>query len=523
MKVDSYSVNQSGILVPLIQLGSPNLYSTNLFWVLNVSHTTSEREIKKKIRLLRSEKLNGYSNFNKLDDFENDGLQHLETRMRNPETRFMDEFFTYWSEEFTGFTHCQFNDAQSVKIALTEVFKVLEQYEQKRIKDYLLLHDLAVYIHYHALQFEQTKYQPKKINQILQRIWTQSLELWNQCLEEEAVWSHIRQRIREYSDPRITTGFVRRLQKTLLPTVYSIHFHFFCRYRKSQNHEKSIIHKQLLSEQNANPNDLEISFSISGEAFVNQINHSLNQLSLQNSKNANWQTSLEEFQSQISEPMRIVQDWLPENTPLRNELSNSGASAILKYTVKNCLENQEFQAAIRWLQYAHDLASSTTLKQRIEENIKNAKINQECEICWFCETFLSDKRSDIIVTKNPSILPVFLLKNETADTVSVPRCSICKEIHTQHIQHCLGGSLIGMASGLATVFMSTYSSIALAVFAAVAGFSMGYGIVHTFAQNRILQQRTKPFSDFKESPAYKKRVKNINFHHSSPNEIPRNV
>jgi len=523
MKLKSSSFTNEEIIVSLIHSATPRLYDDNAFWVLNCSPTASEREIKKKIQLQKIKRSNKTLKSINLDEPNYDHFRTLKTRVRNPETRIIDEFFTFWSNDFTITDYYKNKDAKSVQKAITEILQTIRQFEPKiNNENYRILHDLAIYVHYHSIQLEKLTLKNTKFDQIKQRIWSKSLELWNKCNQEEAIWSHMRQRIHEFSDPRLTTGSVRRFKKTLLPAIYSINFHFFYLNWKSQYYDNSIAQIQLLNQHKAGPGDLEISFRIVGESLINQINRLRNQLDSAESKGTNWQPPLEEFQIQVSEPIKIVQDWLPESSTLRNELSDSIASSIMKYTIKNCQEHQDYQAAVRWLQYALGLSTSTTLKQRIEQNLKNALLNQDRETCWFCDNYLSDNHSNAIVPLDASLFGHLLPKKEPLETIQIPRCTKCKLIHLQHNKFSWVGSLIGLVCGILAAFWIVQPSLLKISISSILGFLLGYGIVYSFVLNRITRQ-TKPYHHYKEHPAYKKRAEDFNFNHPSSNEFPRKV
>ena len=98
--------------------------------------------------------------------------------------------------------------------------------EEKRSNDHgVSKHNLAVIAHMTALDQEH-RYKKKKVHedasQKLAQFWRHAFKRWSILINEEAFWSRLAERVREFNDPRLTRGTVERIRESLPPALLSI-------------------------------------------------------------------------------------------------------------------------------------------------------------------------------------------------------------------------------------------------------------------------------------------------------------
>jgi hypothetical protein len=199
-----------------------SIYRENTFRITGLPVDATEREIKKhaeKLKLL--EELGQGQDANKAAFALNpppsvEQIRAAMQRLKEPELRLIDEFFWFWPNEFGKSA----NDPAIQAVLAGDSQKALNiwlQTEKDTEFNFIAWHNIAVLFHTSALDW--TTYQiltntSESAGKKIEEMWKNSFSRWEKVATDDRVWDKIKTRIKDLDDPRLTTGFVRRMRET---------------------------------------------------------------------------------------------------------------------------------------------------------------------------------------------------------------------------------------------------------------------------------------------------------------------
>lgn len=493
---------------PLLKEATPSIYQNNPFSVLSLPTNAPDREIKKRIQeytvkiragmiVPTSGSEYGISEINRLSE--------IELWLGKPERRLISEFFHFWMNPdlkanlyqkiALGF---KWNDPS---VTIKQWLKLEKAIRNPQIH----IHDLAVLSHRLALCVEKTLMDNFLKRTLREFFWRKTFSFWNRCMQNEDIWSDLRERVRLYQDPRLTTGFIRRFRDTLLPALYAINLHLYIGYRRKKNDCDAEWHRDFLLSIHADSVVMERAFLSSGQFIIDRIEHFNTQLSKPCKNYKLWYEFLEAEYQPIQEPIAIVCEILAEAMPLRTKLLDETAQAIFQYITPFCHQEENYRLAMEWLNKAGAIAVSPLLQERIYTNRNAIQMHLERKPCWFCGDFFSDDRSAFHRILRPGMWNISRYKSALApETVEIPRCPRCESIHQRQrfmirLSLCggflLGGSTIYLFSSW--IHLPAYWTSVLALMIVV----MGVGIRNGCEMERWgIPKGVRPESDYLHHP-----------------------
>ena len=215
----------------LREAATPDLYERNGFRVLELPVDATSRDIHRRKQMLEMAAGNGvpappgparcFPLNPPPDDY---AAREAMQRLGDPERRLVDEFFWFWPHE-----QGQSSSDQALQLLAhgrhEEAARVWTQQEANRSVSHVSTHNLAVLHHLLALQWENHA----RGNQLraeeqanLAQLWSRAFHRWQKLLDEEGFWSRLTARVREFEDPRLTAGSVRRIRAALPAALLSI-------------------------------------------------------------------------------------------------------------------------------------------------------------------------------------------------------------------------------------------------------------------------------------------------------------
>jgi len=210
---------------------TPELYHRNGFRVLELPVDASTKDVNRRKQMVEMAATNGVAlppgpgrSF-PLDPAPDEfTVRDAVQRLGDPERRLVDEFFWFWpheqgqSKSDQGLQHL----AQGNHERASEIWS---QQEANQSVSHVSTHNLAVLHHLLALQCENharsngTSVEEQKN---IEQLWSRAFRRWQKLLGEEGFWSRLTARVREFADPRLTAGTVRRLRSALPAALLSI-------------------------------------------------------------------------------------------------------------------------------------------------------------------------------------------------------------------------------------------------------------------------------------------------------------
>jgi hypothetical protein len=220
-----------------LKLAGPGLFRANAFRVVGLQAHAADTEIRKQGDKLKFMGQHPGSAGRRtvgalpldpppLDEAVNDALQ----RLRDPEHRFIDEFFWFWPQPGLGS-----KDPAIVALGNRDVDSAIEIWSGEAARDddhSRSSHNLAVMFHTLALDIEfarQTEEVSKKLEKVQYSYWQKGLSQWQAVLADEKFWDQVSSRVLELNDPRLTTDWARRIRSALPLVLLLINAQIVCR------------------------------------------------------------------------------------------------------------------------------------------------------------------------------------------------------------------------------------------------------------------------------------------------------
>ena len=237
----------------------PDLYRENAFRITGLRYGASARQIAKKIA-----DLGVRADLGDLPDAlpkafglkpapTIDTIRDAEKRLRDPETRLVDELFWFWPLDPA-------NDGSDAALAdgNTAVSERLwRAVESSPTLGSAATHNLAVRWHLTALDLErELDLSPghQKNRETLAKCWNSCLRRWKRLATDEGFWSHVSALIRKLDDPRIRLSRVQSLRAALPDAIALINVRLAIRYAELGGRGyQLLLHTSLYLDSNSAP------------------------------------------------------------------------------------------------------------------------------------------------------------------------------------------------------------------------------------------------------------------------------
>ena len=209
----------------LLGIAQPGLFRANAFRIVGLPANASDSAIRKQAKRLEFEAQHpgnaGQTGGPLPLDAEpiNEMVPEAMQRLKDPERRFVEEFFWFWPQPGLGN-----NDPAIAALGNRDVEAAIEIWNGEVGRDddagrachnlAVMFHTLALDVEY-ARQFEETS---GKLRKVQYTYWQKGLSQWQSVLCDEAFWSSWNIRVSELNDPRLTSKTTRQL-RTALPTI----------------------------------------------------------------------------------------------------------------------------------------------------------------------------------------------------------------------------------------------------------------------------------------------------------------
>jgi hypothetical protein len=210
--------------LPLLNAAHLDIYRENTFRIAGISVDASEREIKKQAgRLKMREELLGQDEDGTAHAYalrpapSVDQIRAAMQRLKEPEQRLIDEFFWFWPKEFgkseedPAIQALQRGDG-------TTAHGIWSNEAVNPATGYVAIHNLAILYHLVALDWTledlKTGVDTEREAKI-EAYWRSAFHYWEHVATHDDIWNMIKTRVQALDDPRLTTGFVRRMRASL--------------------------------------------------------------------------------------------------------------------------------------------------------------------------------------------------------------------------------------------------------------------------------------------------------------------
>ncbi len=372
---------------PLIAACTPSVYRQNVFRLTGLPVDATTRQLKRRIDDLKAAE--------EIDDADEehthafalkpppttDQIREAAQRLNDPEHRIIEEFFWFWPSSWGHGTKDP-AIAALVKGDKDTAFRLwsaaLSDHHGRTTV--VAKHNLAVMYHLVALDSEHialaADLEPGQLITVANH-WRTSFKWWEDIGDDEEFWSMVTDRIRMLDDPRLTTGFARRLRSTLPEAMDKINALLAIAFIERGKHELAMNHVTYMIETNQGQDDVAGTMALVTEPLIARLETAVihaEDASSRTPKSAN-QAAANLLQV-AKEPVSILRKFLPANDSQLVDICDSIANTCLHchhaYVYAAPDEPQTWDAALAILKTAREYAETMELKSEVAEAQKDA-------------------------------------------------------------------------------------------------------------------------------------------------------
>lgn len=272
----------------LWEICTPDLYRKNPFRIVGIHADAGAREIKRRICEIRDamEFGDASSEFSyayapsPLPDLGE--IQEASRQFDDPEIRVAYEFFWFWPKEWGSGR----SDPAIAALMAGDSNTALEHWkswaegldEDSRI---VARHNIAISYHLWLLD-QETKTIGAQLDEaeytLLDNKWRESFEWWEELADSEAFWSRVSARIRMLEDPRLTTGFSRRMRATFPEAFDRINALIAIRHIEANLYPRAELHIEYMDMTHAELDDVPQTLSDVAEPLKNKIRKAIDRV-----------------------------------------------------------------------------------------------------------------------------------------------------------------------------------------------------------------------------------------------------
>ncbi len=219
---------------PLMSVATIDLFKKNGFRITGLAVDATSKEVSKRGERLKMMEEMGHGAAVNTNAFplnpppSVDEIRESLQRLKDPETRLIEEFFWFWPESFG-----QSAADEAIQAYVTgqgeRAFDLWIERKSDPDKKATAYHNLAVVNHLMAIEWSLHYLEAAPDEASSERMdayWSTSTRYWRRTIQDDDVWDKVKNRIRGLDDPRLTTGLARRMRELLPEALATINASF---------------------------------------------------------------------------------------------------------------------------------------------------------------------------------------------------------------------------------------------------------------------------------------------------------
>lgn len=364
---------------PLLDAATPELFQANAFRITGLPVDATALEIAKHTNKLKILEELGQGASAHTAAFALklpptvDQIRDAIDKLKDPKRRLIDELFWFWPERFgqsRSDAAIQALEAGDRDTALG----IWLRNETNHESGCGGLHNAAIVWQLTALDWENcgttTELNGDRRKQV-EGYWRESFKRWERLAVDDQFWDCVTARIRQLDDPRLTSGFVRRMRATLPAALGKISAELALRNAKSGNMELAKLHVRFMRETNQGLFNVEETGEMVLDPDIKrlkqQIQRAKQKLADKNPTGA--ANAARELLEHASCSLALFALFFGKNSYLRKEFSNEISDLCNQLSVAHLNATGDDKTSLAILEAALPLATSIELRQLIEKNI----------------------------------------------------------------------------------------------------------------------------------------------------------
>lgn len=426
---------------------TPELYRNNPFRIVGVHVDAGARDIKRRIGELRdalelgdaSDEF-GYSYA--LDPLPDLGLiQDASRQFDDPEIRVAYELFWFWPKEWGGgkadpaISALMTGDTNTALACWKEWAETGD--EESRIVG---RHNIAISYHLWVLD-QENKDRELSADEldVLDKKWREGFEFWEELADSETFWSLVSARIRMLADPRLTTGFSRRMRATFPEAFDRINALLAARHIEASRYPRAELHIEYMELTHAELDDVPQTISDVAKPLKKQIRSAIERIDNQLSGRAKLSVqAILDLVSATERPRAILERLsrkLPDGDEDVGEFADHISEICRSAAIRIGNQDEDWDNCLLLIKHGIDLAHSSSQKKKCEEDkiIATERKENDHPIARQIAIILEevdkdDNYIDRIVLLNHKAAPLLDSLGDQAGRRSKPYCHMRDEI-----------------------------------------------------------------------------------------------
>ncbi len=473
---------------PLIDHADAQLYQTNAFRVAGLPVDATPREVSRQAEKLRMLEKLGHTPATiggalALDPPPSaDDIREAMQRLAEPERRLLDELLWIWAMLPGGTAQ----DEALLAFGAGETDAALERWfagETRPGEAPAARHNLAVVHHVRALDLERRAVErnlTKEEREERDACWAEAAPRWRAIVTLEPFWTRVTERVRALDDPRLTAGAVRRVRGSL-PLALLLVDASLARAAAERGEERECErhHRRM--------RDFGLGAALVEEAHrraaipvweqVQQLCRAAEPKADADPAHADRVTR--DLLRQAAPLLRTLDLLLPEGHATRVGAHDEVALRALACQIAFGNKTEDWTTSLALLKAILPIASSSSAKGRIEDNLRIVERNLQFATCWFCKKKPSEDKASVSLEMYGNVVRTPVWNGVRVQwqkvTLLVPRCGECKKRQGQASAAMVLGVLGGLGAGglLALITGGHPAGLFIGFLFAVAGITLG--------------------------------------------------
>ncbi len=374
----------------LLDMCTPFIYIHNAFRITGLPCDATTRDIKRRVDDLKAANDLGDAVAEHTHAFaltpppSSHNIRDAANRLHDPQCRIIDEFFWFWPYEWgTGYDDPALSPIRcSDKDHAFELWRAAESCSDPTER-VVAVHNLAVMYHLVALDSEQVALRSDLDAKQLSTIatyWREAFKRWENLTEDEVFWSYITTRIRAMGDPRLTTGFARRLRYTFPEALDRINAHLAVSFAENSKFQLASKHVAYMRETHAGQDNIENTLASIVKPIRDRILTAVSSaVSVSRKMPKNAHAAVNDLINATREPLQVLEVLYDAQDHQRMDLFDEVADACLKCQIAYGRATEDWSTCQRMLTQALSLAHSDEVKNRLQENLAIVSQNDSFE------------------------------------------------------------------------------------------------------------------------------------------------
>jgi WD40 repeat protein/formylglycine-generating enzyme required for sulfatase activity len=376
----------------LLEAAKPDIYGINAFRTLEMPIDCRENELVKRQKMIDIATKNGtpipsgagraFPLEKGVDEY---AIRNAMERLRDPEQRFIDEFFWFWPHELGNGR----NDEALLALRegnIEEAVQVWTDIANTYTAENVSIHNMAVLSHLQALDLEeQAKSSPLSEIQLkrLGIFWKQTYKRWKMLLDHQGFWKRLEARVSEFGDPRLDVNTVEEMRRMLPLALLTITANLAI--QASLRNDQASLERLIQVMRNSGLENYQIddSFIRALEPFREQVrNFCKNAKEQADSNPARANKPAWGLLEQCKPILKTIDQFLPKESAFRMTLHDEVGLRGLECTIAFGNKTEGWKEELRLLEAYLAITEGQSARGRIEENIKTVKNNLETGNRW---------------------------------------------------------------------------------------------------------------------------------------------